>query len=233
METTRRQATQQPTAQQPIRDIEWTRARDIRRELASETKDRLIAAAKTVFAQKGYDSATIGDITAAAGVSRPTFYVYFATKSEVFRLIAEAIKDDVLEAHHHQGPVAEDPVLVSRASLSGFIRLYADNLEILDEIDKRAVSDADIAALLDIIRGKPIRRTLRHIESLRRSGLANPLIDEGYAAKVMGAVTMDAAASVRAQPAQLDYCVDQATRTYLAIIGFTGDLSALDAPPPR
>lgn len=217
------------TTQQPIRDVEWTRARDIRRELASETKDRLIVAAKTVFAQKGYDAATIGDISSAAGVSRPTYYVYFASKAEVFQVIAEQIKDDVLEAHHHQGPMADDPVLVSQASLAGFIRLYSENLEILEEIDKRAGGDPEIAALLDIIRGKPLRRTLRHIESLRRAGLANPLVDEDYAAKVMGAVSMDAAADVRADPSRFDYCVDQTTRTYLAVIGFVGDLSALDA----
>lgn len=220
------------TTQQPIREIEWTRARDIRRELASETKDRLVAAAKTVFAQKGFEAGTVGDIASAAGVSRPTFYVYFASKSEVFRVIAEQIKDDVLEAHHHQGPMADDPVLVSQASLAGFIRLYADNLELLEEIDKRASADSDVADLLDIIRGKPIRRTLRHIESLRRAGLARPLIDEGYAAKVMGAVSMDAAAEVRSDPSRFDYCVDQATRTYLAVIGFNGDLGALDVASP-
>src|SRR5699024_1205875 len=124
--------------QRPIREVEWTRARDIRRELESDTKDGLVHAAREVFAVKGYDSATIGDITAAASVSRPTFYVYFASKSEIFRVIAARLRDELLEAHHHPQQVAEDPVLVSRASMEAFIRLYADNLEILDEIEKRA-----------------------------------------------------------------------------------------------
>ena len=79
--------------QQPIRDLEWTRARDVRRELESETKDALIAAARSVFSVKGFDSATIGDITSAAQVSRPTFYVYFATKAEVFLAVATVLKD--------------------------------------------------------------------------------------------------------------------------------------------
>jgi AcrR family transcriptional regulator len=212
----------------PIREVEWTRARDIRRELESDTKDGLVHAAREVFAVKGYDSATIGDITAAASVSRPTFYVYFASKSEIFRVIAARLRDELLEAHHHPQQVAEDPVLVSRASMEAFIRLYADNLEILDEIEKRAQTDATIAEILDVMRGKPYRRTLRHIDSVREAGLARPMVDEEYAANLMRAVSMDAAAAIRGDRARTRYYVDQATRVYLALIGYTGGLAALD-----
>lgn len=213
--------------QRPIREVEWTRARDIRRELESDTKDGLVRAAREVFATKGFDSATIGDITSAASVSRPTFYVYFASKAEIFRVIAARLRDELLEDHHPQ-QVADDPVLVSRASMEAFIKLYADNLEILDEIEKRAQADATIAEILEVMRGKPYRRTLRHIDSVREAGLATPLVDEEYAANLMRAVSMDAAAAIREDRTRTRYYVDQTTRVYLALIGYTGGLAALD-----
>ncbi|MGC3960546.1 MAG: TetR/AcrR family transcriptional regulator [Verrucomicrobiota bacterium] len=40
-------------------------------------------AAKRVFAEKGYDAATVDDLTRAAGVAKGTFYLYFEEKREV------------------------------------------------------------------------------------------------------------------------------------------------------
>lgn len=215
--------------QQPIRDLEWTKARDIRRSLESETKDGLLAAARSVFSSQGFDSATIGDITAAADVSRPSFYVYFATKAEVFRVVAAMLRDEILEAHHYPKPMADDPVLVARASIEAFITIYVDNLELLDVIEKRAQADPQVAEVNAVIVGKPFRRILRQIATVRESGLANPLVDEEYAAHLMDAVIVDAASATRKDRSRLEYYIDQATRVYFAIIGFTGDLSSLDA----
>lgn len=47
------------------------------------TRLRLIEAAKGVFAENGYASATIEDITNAAGASRATFYLHFKGKAEI------------------------------------------------------------------------------------------------------------------------------------------------------
>lgn len=217
--------------QQPIRDIDWSKARDIRRELGSETKDALLRAARSVFSAKGYDSATIGDITTTAEVARPTFYVYFATKAEIFQVVAATLRDEFLEAHHHPKPLADDPVLVSRASLAAFIGIYVDNLELFDEIKKRAQTDPQVANALEVMLGKPYRRTLRHINGVRHSGLAAPLVDEEYAARLMMAVSIDAASAIREEPARARFYIDQATRVYLAIIGFTGELGALNGDP--
>lgn len=214
--------------QPPIRDIGWMQARDVRRDLESKTKDGLLAAARSVFSSTGFDSARIGDITAAAGVSRPTFYVYFATKAEVFSVVAATLRDEILEAHHHPKPMADDPVLVARASIEAFINIYVDNLELLDVIEKRAQADPQVAEINAVIVGKPFRRILRQIISVRESGLAAPLVDEKYAAHLMDAVIVDAASAIRQHRGRLDYYIDQATRVYFAIIGFTGDLTALD-----
>jgi AcrR family transcriptional regulator len=52
--------------------------------VARNQRDRLVAGTIAAVAQRGYNETTIGDIAAAAGVSRRTFYVYFKEKRECF-----------------------------------------------------------------------------------------------------------------------------------------------------
>jgi len=49
-----------------------------------ERRQHILAAARDVFARRGYHDATIDDIVAEAGVARGTFYLYFADKRAVF-----------------------------------------------------------------------------------------------------------------------------------------------------
>jgi AcrR family transcriptional regulator len=48
------------------------------------TRQRLLDAAEQVFAELGYPEASIVKITEAAGVGQGTFYLYFASKQEIF-----------------------------------------------------------------------------------------------------------------------------------------------------
>jgi len=49
-----------------------------------ETRTKLLEAAEHVFAELGYHDASIVKITEAAGVGQGTFYLYFASKKEIF-----------------------------------------------------------------------------------------------------------------------------------------------------
>ena len=55
-----------------------------------ETRQRLLDAAERVFGDVGYHDASIVKITEAAGVGQGTFYLYFASKKDVFD---ELVKD--------------------------------------------------------------------------------------------------------------------------------------------
>ncbi len=49
-----------------------------------QTRQRLLDAAEAVFGEKGYDRASIVEITQRAGVAQGTFYVYFPDKKAIF-----------------------------------------------------------------------------------------------------------------------------------------------------
>lgn len=53
-----------------------------------QTRQRLLLAARTIFAREGLAEATIAHITQEADVGFGTFYLYFATKEDAYRAVA-------------------------------------------------------------------------------------------------------------------------------------------------
>jgi len=67
----------------------WRRRKDAR-------PGDIVAAALSVFGEKGFASARIEEIAAEAGVSKGTLYLYFETKSDIFRaVVREAVSPNI------------------------------------------------------------------------------------------------------------------------------------------
>ncbi|HEX6752531.1 MAG TPA: helix-turn-helix domain-containing protein [Solirubrobacterales bacterium] len=54
-----------------------------------DSRSRLIDAAAVVFAERGFRSATVDDVVAAAGLSKGTFYWNFSSKEDLFLTLLE------------------------------------------------------------------------------------------------------------------------------------------------
>jgi AcrR family transcriptional regulator len=99
----------------PDNDPKWRRRKEAR-------PGEIVDAALGVFADKGFAAAKLEDIARRAGVSKPTLYLYFETKEEIFRAVARAAVASLLEAFETQAegadvPFAElAPRLLSRAA---------------------------------------------------------------------------------------------------------------------
>ena len=86
-----------------------------RRALAKQqTRAKVLAAARRLFSEQGYEGATIRDIAAAAGMSTGAVFANFTDKSDLFREIMltdmVALADAMREAASH-GASAEDALL--------------------------------------------------------------------------------------------------------------------------
>jgi len=92
-----------------------------RRGSGAETRAQLLDAALEEFARRGYDGATILDITRAVGVRPSAFYVYFASKKEAYdELFAEAGPAVVVRALLSAGAEeANDPAGTIRKTVFG------------------------------------------------------------------------------------------------------------------
>ncbi len=87
-----------------------------------ETRQRLLEAAEQVFAELGYHDASIVKITEAAGVGQGTFYLYFASKQEVFD---ELVRDLNRRIRHAMTESATRATTRLEAEMLGF-RGYFD-----------------------------------------------------------------------------------------------------------
>ena len=91
------------------------------------TRRRLLEAAERIFAELGYHDASIVKITEAAGVGQGTFYLYFASKKEIFdELVLDLnrrVRHAMTEASAGAGTRAEREVL----GFTAFFRFTAEH----------------------------------------------------------------------------------------------------------
>ena len=98
-----------------------------RRALAKQrTRERVLAAARRLFSERGYEGATIRDIATAAGMSTGAVFASFADKSELFEEILTA-DYEVIYAQMTQA--ARTAKTVDEALLGLFGVAYSFHLE--------------------------------------------------------------------------------------------------------
>ncbi|MBP7233308.1 MAG: TetR/AcrR family transcriptional regulator, partial [Syntrophaceae bacterium] len=90
-------------------------------------KDRIMDAALRIFAEKGFQNATITEISKAAGVSEATIYEYFGTKEDLLFAIPEKITNDTFEESSKVIPYIKGVEGKIRAILLFYVKLYQSN----------------------------------------------------------------------------------------------------------
>ncbi|GGL86634.1 hypothetical protein GCM10010129_33000 [Streptomyces fumigatiscleroticus] len=203
-------------------DKAWA-VRTARDRSGTPARGRLLDAAEAVFARRGYGPATVADITAEARVSRAGFYVYFASKEEIFRVLAVRVRDAFLAAQEVPGVDTDDVRAVVRASVGAFIAAYARHLPLLGPLEQQARTDADLAELWREIRERPVRRHARYIRRLVAEGRARPAAEPLAVAVAVGGMCVEFARRAAGRPDTYDGAVRDATALCLRLLGITGD----------
>src|SRR6478735_2419407 len=110
----------------------WTPAR--RREL---TRNALLSAAAEVFAQRGFDGASLEEIAETAGFTRGAIYKNFAGKEALFFAVTDRLNEQIIEAFRAIAPAGDDAkewdfsalAAMWRASVADFGDLFAISKE--------------------------------------------------------------------------------------------------------
>jgi AcrR family transcriptional regulator len=80
-------------------------------------RERILAAAGSVFASAGYDAAGMREVAAAAGISTPVLYDHFPAKAELYAALLESEVDGLL-AGWGALPPSDDPEVLLRSRVS-------------------------------------------------------------------------------------------------------------------
>ncbi|HEY4032008.1 MAG TPA: TetR/AcrR family transcriptional regulator [Caulobacteraceae bacterium] len=96
-----------------------------RRRRKEARPSEIVAAAMDVFAERGYGAAKLEEVARRAGVAKGTVFVYFPTKEDLFRAVAQAILAAHLERLDNAASDPElplttlIPLLLDQAALTG------------------------------------------------------------------------------------------------------------------
>ena len=131
-------------------------------------RDRLLDAAMRLFAQKGFESASMRELAEAAEVTRPTLYYYFGSKEGLYLELVErlcaTVENSILQSMVPQG--------TARVRLKSFV------LKILDSI----IEDAGNQRFFFVISLDPRRNNLSSFHERMRNFIAavvELLLEEG------------------------------------------------------
>ncbi|PBC35045.1 TetR family transcriptional regulator [Rhodococcus sp. ACS1] len=143
---------------------------------AQVTRAHIVRGAAEVFDRSGYDGASVGEIIAAAGLTKGALYFHFSSKEELARFViaeqhrtsisaveaigcesAPALEQIVMLCHEMARQIVEDPIV--RAGIRITLELsaedrgpagpYLDWITACQELAVRAVSEGDLRSDLD------------------------------------------------------------------------------------
>jgi AcrR family transcriptional regulator len=105
------------------------RAEKTKQDLRSEaTRQRLVAAARTLFTERGYAGVGTEEIVQAAGVTRGALYHQFRDKADLFAAVAETVHAEIAQritaGAQADGPT--DPMAALHAGVQRFLEVCAD-----------------------------------------------------------------------------------------------------------
>lgn len=88
-------------------------------------EDRIVAVAKEIFIEKGFDGTSMSDIAAKVGINRPTLHYYYRTKDKMFQAVFLSIIQSFIPKIHdvfidEKKPLAERIAVVVTTYLDVF-----------------------------------------------------------------------------------------------------------------
>ena len=114
-----------------------------RTERGRRTLRKLLDAAATEFADKGFHEASISGITRRAGVALGTFYTYYDSKDAVFRALVSDMSAGVGRAAREALDPGMGALEVERVALRAFLAFAAEHKEIYRIIDEAEFVDPE------------------------------------------------------------------------------------------
>ncbi len=159
--------------------------------MREERRAQVIAAAKEVFAERGYHNASVNDIIERAGIARGTFYLYFTGKAHVF---ASVLEEALAQLRRRVRPIEIAP---------GAAPPHVQLQEILRGILEQALAerhftrlllalwlspDEEVSENVSAFHDQVLRLIAKSLERGMQIGLVRPCDPELIAPAILGAV---------------------------------------------
>jgi AcrR family transcriptional regulator len=145
----------------------------VRRVSANATRDRIVAAATDLFAERSFDGASTREIAARAGVTQPLLNYHFHSKDALWQAAVDGLfaRLDLALLERAHGLRGVDEITTAKLLVREFITFSARNPQLHRIITQESKSDGPRMDYLVDRHVRPIyQRTVEMFESLARSG---------------------------------------------------------------
>ncbi|WP_328601754.1 TetR/AcrR family transcriptional regulator [Nocardia terrae] len=146
-----------------------------RSEKSAETEHALKAAARRLFAERGYLNTKITDITAAAGRAAGSFYNHFASKEELLQALLKDLADESDTSSEDPAHSADftDPESV-RFHVASYWAFARKNWPVLRAVQQAALVNDDFARIAARFGTEQRDEVADHLDGFAPAGLRLP-----------------------------------------------------------
>jgi AcrR family transcriptional regulator len=157
------------------------------RTKGQRTEAAFLAAAREVFAEKGYFNAKISDIAARAGRSPGSFYNYYDNKEQLLQALLVSFGSEVLSGVLPRGG-ASSPEEGVRAAVTAYWTTYKSYLPEMIGLFQMSMTDAAFRQRWREVRSLGIQGVLGGLQAAERGGQQIGLPLELLASALVGAL---------------------------------------------
>jgi TetR/AcrR family fatty acid metabolism transcriptional regulator len=158
-----------------------------RQQQRGQRREAILAAARKVFAQNGFDGTTMADIAREAGVAAGTVYLYYRSKTDLFAALQSRLFEVINQAMRdaHALPDVRDgtrarihAIFAACAEHRDLVRLVFLNPDPRTEVARRMQRDDEerLAPLADLLRAGIEAGTVREADPLLLARLVTGLV---------------------------------------------------------
>jgi TetR/AcrR family transcriptional regulator, ethionamide resistance regulator len=150
--------------------------RSVPQPATADLRERLLTATRELLSRRRFDSISVADIIAAAGVSRASFYFYFQSKQDILAELVRRAVDQGQQAARPWTDGRQDPVDALRSGIAAGAALWRDNAGVLAAIVENWGTDEQLRSLwleqmdrftdITIARIRDDAAVLRHLNGL-------------------------------------------------------------------
>jgi AcrR family transcriptional regulator len=136
-------------------------------EYKAQARERIMAAARTVFARRGFGAVTMDDVADEVGVSKGALYLYFPTKIALLKGLQDQSRNEVFQAVR--------PLLANGEIAGGLARVVEEMVQghdaaIWHGLLVQAGHDPELRAALDADRKNDLKSLRQFLQGLVRAG---------------------------------------------------------------
>jgi len=150
------------------------------------TRAALVAAARTVFEDRGFADTRMSDIAEAAGVSHGTVYTYFNDKTEVLVATLEKLVNDIRDAIR-TSDAAEPAQRIASANLQ-YLRAYVSHARLFRVAEGVSISDDRFSEIIGDLRRTHSDRVAGQISRYQQAGIVRADADPNACAAALTAM---------------------------------------------